>query len=243
MWTSLLPANVRSVNLLPVSYTHLPYAITKYVDELYDDVFARPYGMEYIGLRYFNVFGRRQDPHGAYAAVIPLFVWSRRAGGREPPPSLWLLRELREFRPTSSPGSWWNTIMLFWTPGAFVIRAVGPPLPGRCCSGMTMMTVVTMNVRYTLTMGICPKHRHHRHHRHRRRFLVTSMGFVLPPGNPSPVRGQPRRPAGLVSLVNRPKGGSWTSDRTPQRGELVRTRSVGINVRVTPTEKKRILKA
>ena len=52
------------------------------------------------------------------------------------------------------------------------------------------------------------------------------MGFVLPPGNPSPVRGQPRRPAGLVSLVNRPKGGSWTSDRTPQRGELVRTRSV-----------------
>lgn len=106
-----------------------------------------------------------------------------------------------------------------------------------------MMTVVTMNVTYTLTMGICPKHRHHRHHRHRRRFLVTSMGFVLPPGNPSPVRGQPRRPAGLVSLVNRPKGGSWTSDRTPQRGELVRTRSVGINVRVTPTEKKRILKA
>ncbi len=51
-----------------------PYAITKYVDELYADVFARTYGMEYIGLRYFNVFGRRQDPHGAYAAVIPLFV-------------------------------------------------------------------------------------------------------------------------------------------------------------------------
>ena len=50
-----------------------PYAITKYVDELYADVFARTYGMEYIGLRYFNVFGRRQDPHGAYAAVIPLF--------------------------------------------------------------------------------------------------------------------------------------------------------------------------
>ena len=51
-----------------------PYAITKYVDELYADVFARTYGMECIGLRYFNVFGRRQDPFGAYAAVIPLFV-------------------------------------------------------------------------------------------------------------------------------------------------------------------------
>lgn len=51
-----------------------PYAITKYVDELYADVFARTYDMEYIGLRYFNVFGRRQDPNGAYAAVIPLFV-------------------------------------------------------------------------------------------------------------------------------------------------------------------------
>ncbi|MEA4994967.1 MAG: SDR family oxidoreductase [Petrimonas sp.] len=51
-----------------------PYAITKYVDELYADVFARTYGMECIGLRYFNVFGRRQDPNGAYAAVIPLFV-------------------------------------------------------------------------------------------------------------------------------------------------------------------------
>lgn len=51
-----------------------PYAITKYVDELYADVFARTYGVDYIGLRYFNVFGRRQDPNGAYAAVIPLFV-------------------------------------------------------------------------------------------------------------------------------------------------------------------------
>ncbi|MCB6974654.1 MULTISPECIES: SDR family oxidoreductase [Butyricimonas] len=51
-----------------------PYAITKYVDELYADVFARTYDIEYIGLRYFNVFGRRQDPNGAYAAVIPLFV-------------------------------------------------------------------------------------------------------------------------------------------------------------------------
>lgn len=51
-----------------------PYAITKYVDELYADVFAKTYGTEYIGLRYFNVFGRRQDPNGAYAAVIPLFV-------------------------------------------------------------------------------------------------------------------------------------------------------------------------
>ena len=51
-----------------------PYAITKYVNELYADVFAKTYNMELIGLRYFNVFGRRQDPNGAYAAVIPLFV-------------------------------------------------------------------------------------------------------------------------------------------------------------------------
>lgn len=51
-----------------------PYAVTKYVNELYADVFAKTYGMSCIGLRYFNVFGRRQDPHGAYAAVIPLFV-------------------------------------------------------------------------------------------------------------------------------------------------------------------------
>lgn len=51
-----------------------PYAVTKYVNELYADVFARTYGLEFIGLRYFNVFGRRQDPNGAYAAVIPLFV-------------------------------------------------------------------------------------------------------------------------------------------------------------------------
>ena len=51
-----------------------PYAITKYVNELYADVFSKTYGMECIGLRYFNVFGRRQDPNGAYAAVIPLFV-------------------------------------------------------------------------------------------------------------------------------------------------------------------------
>lgn len=51
-----------------------PYAITKYVNELYADIFAKAYGLETIGLRYFNVFGRRQDPNGAYAAVIPLFV-------------------------------------------------------------------------------------------------------------------------------------------------------------------------
>ena len=48
-----------------------PYAVTKYVNELYADVFARTYGFHAIGLRYFNVFGRRQDPEGAYAAVIP----------------------------------------------------------------------------------------------------------------------------------------------------------------------------
>jgi UDP-N-acetylglucosamine 4-epimerase len=51
-----------------------PYAITKYVNELYADVFSKTYGMETIGLRYFNVFGRKQDPNGAYAAVIPKFV-------------------------------------------------------------------------------------------------------------------------------------------------------------------------
>lgn len=51
-----------------------PYAITKYVDELYADICSRLYGIETVGLRYFNVFGRKQDPDGAYAAVIPLFV-------------------------------------------------------------------------------------------------------------------------------------------------------------------------
>ena len=51
-----------------------PYAITKYVNELYADIFNITYGLETIGLRYFNVFGRKQDPNGAYAAVIPKFV-------------------------------------------------------------------------------------------------------------------------------------------------------------------------
>jgi UDP-N-acetylglucosamine 4-epimerase len=51
-----------------------PYAITKYVNELYADIFQRTYGIEVVGLRYFNVFGRKQDPNGAYAAVIPKFV-------------------------------------------------------------------------------------------------------------------------------------------------------------------------
>jgi len=51
-----------------------PYAITKYVNELYADIFSKIYGVECIGLRYFNVFGRRQNPEGAYAAVIPKFV-------------------------------------------------------------------------------------------------------------------------------------------------------------------------
>jgi UDP-N-acetylglucosamine 4-epimerase len=53
-----------------------PYAVTKYVNELYADVFARTYGLESIGLRYFNVFGPRQDPDGAYAAVIPKWIAS-----------------------------------------------------------------------------------------------------------------------------------------------------------------------
>ncbi len=51
-----------------------PYAVTKYVNELYADVFARCYGFKTIGLRYFNVFGPRQDPYGAYAAVIPKWI-------------------------------------------------------------------------------------------------------------------------------------------------------------------------
>lgn len=53
-----------------------PYAVTKYVNELYADVFSRTYGLESIGLRYFNVFGKRQDPEGAYAAVIPRWIAS-----------------------------------------------------------------------------------------------------------------------------------------------------------------------
>lgn len=51
-----------------------PYAVTKYVNELYTEVFARTYGFKSIGLRYFNVFGKRQDPNGAYAAVIPKWI-------------------------------------------------------------------------------------------------------------------------------------------------------------------------
>jgi UDP-N-acetylglucosamine 4-epimerase len=51
-----------------------PYAITKYVNELYADIFSSTYNLDTIGLRYFNVFGKRQDPNGAYAAVIPKFV-------------------------------------------------------------------------------------------------------------------------------------------------------------------------
>jgi UDP-N-acetylglucosamine/UDP-N-acetylgalactosamine 4-epimerase len=51
-----------------------PYAVTKYVNELYAGVFSQTYGIETIGLRYFNVFGPKQDPKGAYAAVIPLFI-------------------------------------------------------------------------------------------------------------------------------------------------------------------------
>lgn len=57
-----------------------PYAVTKYVNELYADVFARSYGFKAIGLRYFNVFGQRQDPNGAYAAVIPKWTASMIAG-------------------------------------------------------------------------------------------------------------------------------------------------------------------
>lgn len=58
-----------------------PYAVTKYVNELYADVFCRTYGMACIGLRYFNVFGPRQDPAGAYAAVIPRWFETLCSGG------------------------------------------------------------------------------------------------------------------------------------------------------------------
>lgn len=51
-----------------------PYAVTKYVNELYASIFSSTYGLETIGLRYFNVFEKRKDPNGAYAAVIPMFV-------------------------------------------------------------------------------------------------------------------------------------------------------------------------
>ncbi len=57
-----------------------PYAVTKYVNELYADVFSRCYGFHSVGLRYFNVFGPRQDPHGAYAAVIPKWTAAMIAG-------------------------------------------------------------------------------------------------------------------------------------------------------------------
>lgn len=57
-----------------------PYAVTKYVNELYADVFARTYGFNVVGLRYFNVFGQRQDPDGAYAAVIPKWISSFLSG-------------------------------------------------------------------------------------------------------------------------------------------------------------------
>lgn len=57
-----------------------PYAVTKYVNELYGQVFSRAYGMETVGLRYFNVFGRRQDPEGAYAAVIPRWIGNLLSG-------------------------------------------------------------------------------------------------------------------------------------------------------------------
>ncbi|WP_207535480.1 SDR family oxidoreductase [Desertivirga arenae] len=57
-----------------------PYAVTKYVNELYADVFAKTYGMNLIGLRYFNVFGPRQNPEGEYAAVIPKFIKALKAG-------------------------------------------------------------------------------------------------------------------------------------------------------------------
>ena len=59
-----------------------PYAVTKHIDELYSRIFTHTYGMECIGLRYFNVFGPKQDPNGAYAAVIPKFILTLLRGGK-----------------------------------------------------------------------------------------------------------------------------------------------------------------
>ena len=66
------PTKIENENGTPLS----PYAVTKYVDELYANIFTKVYGMECIGLRYFNVFGPRQNPNGVYAAVIPKFIKS-----------------------------------------------------------------------------------------------------------------------------------------------------------------------
>jgi UDP-N-acetylglucosamine/UDP-N-acetylgalactosamine 4-epimerase len=74
--TNCKEVKVESENGDPIS----PYAVTKYVDELYGNVFTRVYGMECIGLRYFNIFGPRQNPNGAYAAVIPKFIQHVRDG-------------------------------------------------------------------------------------------------------------------------------------------------------------------
>ncbi|WP_282134425.1 SDR family oxidoreductase [Seonamhaeicola maritimus] len=70
---------------LPKTEEHIgkplsPYAVTKYVNELYADVFGKTYNTDVIGLRYFNVFGPKQSPHGAYAAVIPLFMQALKDG-------------------------------------------------------------------------------------------------------------------------------------------------------------------
>jgi len=97
MLTAARDANVKSFTYAASSSTHgdhpalpkveenigkplSPYAVTKYVNELYADVFARTYGFRAIGLRYFNVFGPRQDPNGAYAAVIPKWTAAMIAG-------------------------------------------------------------------------------------------------------------------------------------------------------------------
>ena len=84
-----------------------PYAVTKYANELYADVFARCYGLTSIGLRYFNIFGPRQDPGGAYAAVIPR--WIAQFIGREPvsingdgKPAAISVTSRTRFRPTCS---------------------------------------------------------------------------------------------------------------------------------------------
>ena len=75
-------------NVLPKTEENIgnplsPYAITKYINELYADVYAKTYGIELIGLRYFNVFGKKQTPEGAYAAVIPKFI-SQFLNGKSP---------------------------------------------------------------------------------------------------------------------------------------------------------------
>lgn len=99
---------------------------------------------------------------------------------------------------------------------------------------MTVMTRMTINPAHPRTAGIPRKHRQHRHHRHRRRLGVTSMGFVLPPGNPSPVRGAPRTPVRRWPCENKKRrpqcaGEPRRETTNPNSGRPVWADPVGIS--------------